>query len=71
MLINPSNFDIIINIVGRNKRNIFRAIPGRKPTMNDFMTFLQEILMLVYARNEKEKQLYKGKKVLAAIVIVH
>lgn len=42
MLINPSNFDININIVGRKMRKIFKAIPGRKPWINDFMNFLQK-----------------------------
>lgn len=42
MLINPSNFDISINIEGRKMRKIFKAIPGRKPWINDFTPFLQE-----------------------------
>jgi hypothetical protein len=41
MLINPSNFDISINIEGRKMRKIFKAIPGRKPWINDFTPFLQ------------------------------
>jgi len=44
MLINPSNFDIIINIVGRKMRKIFKAIPGRNPWINDFIPFLQETI---------------------------
>lgn len=39
---NPSNLDITINIDGRNIRKIFKAIPGRKPWINDFMNFLHE-----------------------------
>jgi hypothetical protein len=39
---NPSNLDISINIEGRKIRNIFKAIPGRKPWMNDLITFLHE-----------------------------
>lgn len=42
MLVNPSNLDIIINIEGRNIRKSFKAIPGRKPWINDFMNFLRE-----------------------------
>lgn len=41
-LINPSNLDIVINIVGRKIRNIFKAIPGRKPCIKDFMNFLKK-----------------------------
>lgn len=42
MLMNPSNFDISINIEGRKMRKIFKAIPGRKPWINGFTLFLQE-----------------------------
>jgi len=42
VLIYPSNLDIIINIDGRNMRNIFKAIPGRKPCTKAFMTFLDK-----------------------------
>jgi hypothetical protein len=38
--VSPSNLDININKLGRNIRKIFRAIPGRKPWMNDLIAGL-------------------------------
>ena len=40
--VNPSTLDININMLGSNIRNIFRAIPGRKPWMNDLIVGLRE-----------------------------
>jgi hypothetical protein len=38
--VSPSNLDININKLGSNIRKIFRAIPGRKPWMNDLIAGL-------------------------------
>lgn len=38
----PSILDIVMRISGRNTRNIFSAIPGRKPWTKDLMFFLNK-----------------------------
>ena len=38
--VKPSIFDMVTRIVGRRIRNIFRAIPGRKPWMTDLTVLL-------------------------------
>jgi len=38
--VNPSTLDMNINMVGSSIRKIFRAIPGRKPWMNDLIVGL-------------------------------
>jgi len=40
--VNPSTLDININMLGSNIRKIFRAIPGRKPWMNDLIVGLRK-----------------------------
>jgi hypothetical protein len=40
--VNPSNLDININMLGSNIRKIFKAIPGRKPWMNDLIACLRK-----------------------------
>jgi hypothetical protein len=40
--VNPSTLDINISMLGSNIRKIFRAIPGRKPWMNDLIVGLRE-----------------------------
>ena len=51
--VNPSTLDMNINMLGSSIRNIFRAITGRKPWMNDLIVGLIKKVEVKGARNQE------------------
>ena len=52
--VNPSTLDMNINMLGSSIRNIFRAIPGRKPWMNDLIVGLTKKTVEVKGVRDQE-----------------
>lgn len=63
----PSNFDISISMLGRTMRNIFNAIPGRKPWMNDFTVFLSTNTMISEKHHHAKEMEIKVERLYTSI----